>query len=77
MMNPFLPSQYLRLRKQSVIPWLCSSLGGCYKQTEAGNKNLPWDAASLKQRSVVQPCWTEKAEKESIMTMKIFLRLNI
>lgn len=77
MMNRFLPSQYLRLKKQPVIPWLCSSLGGCYKQTEAGNKNLLWDAVSLKQISMGRHCWIEEAEKDSIVTMKTFLHLLI
>lgn len=39
MVNHFLRSEYLRLKKQPVIPWLCSSPGGCYTQTEAGKKS--------------------------------------
>lgn len=77
MMNHFLWSQYLRLKKQPVIPWLCSNLGGCYTQTEAGNKNLLWDAASLKQISMVRHSWIQEAEKGSIMVMKTFLHLLI
>lgn len=75
MMNHFLWSQYLRLKKQPVIPWLCSNLGVCYTQTEAGNKNLIWDAASLKQIPMVRHSWIQEAEKDSIMMIKTFLYL--
>lgn len=77
MMNHFLWSEYLRLKKQPVIPWLCSSLRGCYTQTEAGNKNLLWDAAGLKQISMVKRFWIQEAEKDSIMMMKTFLHLPV
>lgn len=75
-MNHFLWSQYLRLKRQPVIPWLCSSLGACYTQTEAENKNLIWDAASLKQISMVRHSGVQEAEKDSIMMMT-FLHLPI
>lgn len=76
MMNHFLWSQYLRLKQQPVIPWLCSSLGACYTQTEAENKNLIWDAASLKRISMMRHSWVQEAEKDSIMMMT-FLHLPI
>lgn len=77
MISHFLWSQYLRLKKQPVIPWLCSSLGGCYTQTEAGNKNLIWNAAGLKQISMVRHSWIQEAEKDSVVMMKTFLHLPI
>lgn len=76
MMNHFLWSQYLRLKRQPVIPWLCSSLEACYTQTEAENKNLIWDAASLKEISVVRHSGVQETEEDSIMMMT-FLHLPI
>lgn len=75
--EPFSTEPISETEKQPVIPWLCSSLGSCYKQTEAGNRNLLWDAASLKQISMVRHCWIEEAEKDSTMMMKTFLHLLI
>lgn len=75
--EPLSTEPILETEKQPVIPWLCSRLGGCYKQTEAGNKNLLWDAASRKEISMVRHCWIEEAEKDSIMMMKTFLHLLI